>query len=471
MESSSSPPPPPSPPLADLTNEQMVDLGHLWALYERDLFVLRPLHGIPDETAEGEFDVLDPTCLDNTVMCHISRLFSFLSSCVESATNVADSTAPVPPDQVGAKTFESLRWMFHVSRDGDSCAFWPRDAGEVVSVFRSDSEADDGESFDAQMVRTVRFDSESFETEMVRFEHPRMSSQQYRDYVAQHSFGSYLHSFPGRALAAIGCAIGLLLANLHRQRYTRGDNVLRHRHLRPEQLVDRLHRILKHTRYCVRFTNFRSPVPMADIKTELAHRFIVIRGHVVRARPKHLRAVEIGCLCNKCGVAFDHQILDGVYQRPSRCPAEACRSRSFTPSVANAQYIDAQFIRLQELQDDVSAAGRPPRTMEVCLLEELVDICGTGDIVVVCGIVRYSQTTAGRKGKGGGSAVANFYFQANSVLNETAECDQLATGGDAGGREGGGCWAMFSESQRERIVHLVRKLEHIRQWSNIISLH
>jgi len=117
-------------------------------------------------------------------------------------------------------------------------------------------------------------------------------------------------------------------------------------------------------------------VRMLDIKTELVRKFISVKGHVTKARPKRLRVRSSEFSCAKCGEQFEHVFVDGRYNCPTRCPSKGCRSRTFHILRRTAKYIDFQEIRLQELQDENTDSGRAPRQVDVDLVgDDLVDLC------------------------------------------------------------------------------------------------
>ena len=141
-------------------------------------------------------------------------------------------------------------------------------------------------------------------------------------------------------------------------------------------------------------------VSMIDIKTEFIGKFITVRGHVTKARPKRLRVTSSDFSCSKCGEQFRHGFVEGRYSMPSNCPTKRCRSRSFSILRSTARYIDFQEIRLQELQDETQVdAGRAPRHIDVELVgNDLVELCNAGDIATVSGVVA-SINTAHAAGK------------------------------------------------------------------------
>ena len=135
-------------------------------------------------------------------------------------------------------------------------------------------------------------------------------------------------------------------------------------------------------------------VGMIDVKTDFVGKFISVRGHVTKARPKRLRVTSSDFSCTKCGEQFRHGFAEGRYSSPSQCPTKKCRAKTFNILRSTARYMDFQEIRLQELQDETKTdAGRAPRHIDVELVgADLVDLCNAGDIVTVTGMVASINT-------------------------------------------------------------------------------
>ena len=172
--------------------------------------------------------------------------------------------------------------------------------------------------------------------------------------------------------------------------------------------------------------SFIPMVGMINIKTDYNGKFISLRGHVTKARPKRLRVVSSEFSCAKCGEQFRHGFVEGRYSSPSNCPTKKCRGRIFNILRSTAVYQDFQEIRLQEPQDETQAdAGRAPRHIDVEMVgADLVDLCNAGDIVSISGVVA-SINTAHAAGKGGRRAsetsTYKLYIKANALVNQTAE--------------------------------------------------
>ena len=425
------------PPLVGLTDVQKQALARLWSTHSRDL-------DAPHYEGDAALGSTGSD-LDDRTYRFVTRLYSFLAKCVEAHSaagivqreglgndakpaaddNGATSISDGDPSISGRRTFGFLRHLLRMRED----KIHPRVMAEGRQV--------------------VQFDHEVLEAELAAFEHPQLLPEGTKppaEYVQQYSHGSFLYHLPERALAATGCAVGLMLSELIRKGLNQGGQGPQHQ----QQEQENIRRILDGTRYFVRFTNVYPLVRMIDIKTNLAYKFITVKGHVTKARPKRLRVVTADFQCGKCGEAFLHRFRDGRYVPPDRCPTPKCRSRNFTLCRSTARYIDVQQIRLQETQDESTTdAGRTPRQIDVEVTHELVDSCNTGDVVHVAGIVRAmnSAVAAGRGGKRAQeTATYKLYLTANTIVNT------LNNG--AGGDEDGVSSMSFSSDQLARIVQL-----------------
>ena len=355
---------------------------------------------------------------------------------------------------VGPRTYASLRPLLSVQADP---AYWgtrTRNGKDGTATTTTTTTTTTTRRRRRRLIRprslpeggpasVISLDQAALDSELNR--HEVGTSRPDQDYVRIHSYGSFLYHLPDLALAAAGCAVGLVLCTLARRDGGgwSGSGTSAPSTSPPSPRCCR-----------VRFTNVYPLVRMADVRTNLAHRFVTLRGHVTRARPKRLRAVRADFACGRCGEQFAHHFLGGRYEVPTRCPAAAaagsgCRSRTFVLLRPTARYVDVQELRLQETQEETSGeAGRTPRQIDVVVTHDLVDRCHAGDVVHVAGTVRAASTApsrgrGGRGGRGGGEEASTYrlYLAANSIVSTTADGGDRAGvggGGDAAGDDGGG---------------------------------
>ena len=270
------------------------------------------------------------------------------------------------------------------------------------------------------------------------------------DFIRRDSFGAFLYHMPDQALAAAGCAMALAVATIFRSTCSStGGNATLERCLDSCQLIVRFYHVGPHVR-------------MMDVRTGLAYKFLTVKGHVVKARPKRLRVVTGDFSCSKCGATVTHTFTSGRYSVPSKCTTQKCRAKNFTLIRPTARYINVQELRLQEAQEESTAhAGRTPRQMEVELTHDLVDSCRPGDIVLVACIVQAvnSAVASGRTGKRAlETSTYKLYLQAHSIttMSESNRDKQRGQGQQQQQQQtqGSGSSVVYTQQQLQNITQL-----------------
>ena len=300
----------------------------------------------------------------------------------------------------------------------------------------------------------ITFDNTSFLQEFNSHEQQHHHQVEGNNYS---SFGTYLHQCPDRALASLGCAIGLYILTLWRRHQalasTSSNPLLRNNNgnnnLHPHLLT--LHTAI----YQPRFYNLppSSQIRMANIRTSTVGCLISLRGVVTKARPKRLRVLDVGFVCTKCGLHQITPFMDGKYTTPVRCGDIKCRSSKFVLNRKVANFCDVQELKIQEVREEFCEdllmlesnnhdeggsgrdAGRAPRHMEVEVANDLVGQCHAGDSIVVVGIVRAvnSALASGRVGKRAvETSTYKLYVVAHSIVNFMS--DDLSRAGPQHGR-------------------------------------
>mmetsp|Transcript_52299 Transcript_52299/g.59248 ORF Transcript_52299/g.59248 Transcript_52299/m.59248 type:complete len:630 (+) Transcript_52299:89-1978(+) len=221
------------------------------------------------------------------------------------------------------------------------------------------------------------------------------------------SYGAYIYHYPQTALPALNVAMGLAVVSLWRRIH---DNIFsgittERRTNEKEKTNDTLKAdsFLDSYQVTVRFVHVSPQLPMADIKTGLVDKFIAVKGHVVKARPRRLRVVTADFECCKCATIVAYTFKKGRFSLPTKCAnAAVCKSKSFTMIRPTARYTNVQELRLQESQEESTMqAGRTPRQFEVELHDDLIDSCRPGDIILLACFVDAvnSALAAGKAGK------------------------------------------------------------------------
>lgn len=281
---------------------------------------------------------------------------------------------------------------------------------------------------DGRHVLTIHH--EEFVNELNRFE--VKDSLVSEEFIRKHSFGSFLYFKPDLAILALGCSMSLAISSMYEQQQkqlevvssptatsTNRNGLVDNNSTGQDFTNEAIGRYVDSTQIIIRFAHVYPQIQMMDIKTGLVGKFVSLKGHVVKSRPKRLRVATADFLCQNCGTIVTHHFDQGLYTLPTKCVSATtssninsndastivssnCRSKSFTLIRPTARYINAQEIRLQEAQEESTMqAGRTPRQIDVELTDDLVNTCRPGDIVLVAGVVTAINTAlaAGTKGK------------------------------------------------------------------------
>lgn len=87
---------------------------------------------------------------------------------------------------------------------------------------------------------------------------------------------------------------------------------------------------------------------------------------------------------------MSRRFIDGIYNMPTSCDDDNCKSKMFTPDKSSAKTILYQRVRIQEINDDVTGdnSGRIPKTIDIELKENLVNSVISGDIIIANGVLK-----------------------------------------------------------------------------------
>ncbi len=165
-----------------------------------------------------------------------------------------------------------------------------------------------------------------------------------------------------------------------------------------------------------RFRNLSRIIRVRELTSEYIGKMIAIEGiltrltrveaKLVKARYKHLDP--------ECGAEFDYPEFGEMGERiekPAICPI-CGRGGKFQLLPDKSKFIDWQKIVVQEKPEEIPP-GQIPRSIEVVLTGDLVDIARPGDRITITGILRVMPTASMQKA--GSKAVFSFYIEANYV--------------------------------------------------------
>lgn len=148
----------------------------------------------------------------------------------------------------------------------------------------------------------------------------------------------------------------------------------------------------------VRFRRLLEPSKMAlrKIGSEKIGHLISIDGIIVRATPVKPMITKAAYQCRKCEeVTIVHQTGD-LLEQISLCPF--CKNKILDFNMRKSAFINFQELRVQERPEDLPP-GQLPRSIDVKVLDDLVDLARPGDRATITGTVRAQQEYSGRIGR------------------------------------------------------------------------
>ncbi len=173
----------------------------------------------------------------------------------------------------------------------------------------------------------------------------------------------------------------------------------------------------------VRIINYVSKtthVPLRAIRSRHIGKLIHISGIMMRASEVKPLLVNATFKCRRCGELILQTQEDGRYMEPDQCPV--CGKKTPVSLIPEqSKFRDWQKVRIQESPDELPP-GSMPRSVDVILEGDIVDISRPGDLVKVTGILLTTPDFARRGGK---LATFNVYIQANGVEIAEKEYEEL----------------------------------------------
>ncbi len=143
--------------------------------------------------------------------------------------------------------------------------------------------------------------------------------------------------------------------------------------------------------FFVRVTRLLKTTPIRRIRSEHINKLIMIEGILVRATPVREKMVKARFkhMHPECGCEFDwpeEGEIGETIEPPPYCPG-CGRTGNIRLIPEKSKYIDWQKIVVQERPEEIPP-GQIPRSIEVILTRDLVDIARPGDRVSITGILR-----------------------------------------------------------------------------------
>ncbi len=165
-----------------------------------------------------------------------------------------------------------------------------------------------------------------------------------------------------------------------------------------------------------RFRGLPRTIKIRELGSEYIGKMISIEGILVRLTKVEAKIVKAYY------IHVDSEDKHGFYwpefgelgerlEKPIVCPV-CSKTGRFQLDMVRSKYIDWQKIVVQERPEEVPP-GQMPRSIEVILTSDLVDVARPGDRVTITGILRVMPT--GSAIRGTGKSVFNLYIDANYV--------------------------------------------------------
>jgi replicative DNA helicase Mcm len=169
-----------------------------------------------------------------------------------------------------------------------------------------------------------------------------------------------------------------------------------------------------------RVTNYSEHVKLRAIRSKHIGKLIHISGIMMRASVVKPLLVQAVFQCRICDEKIPQTQEDGRYTEPVRCPL--CDKKTPMRLLSQeSQFRDWQKVRIQEAPEELPP-GQMPRSIDVILEGDIVDISRPGDMVKITGIL---QTTPDFSRRGGKLATFNVFIEANGVEISEKEHEQI----------------------------------------------
>ena len=157
---------------------------------------------------------------------------------------------------------------------------------------------------------------------------------------------------------------------------------------------------------------------------------LTLRGNVTRVSSVRPLIRHMIFQCARCGKEMWRRFDYGKFDIPVKCDAACSKGGGgidkFTPLYESAIAVDYQKIKLQELEGDLSDAGRIPRSLDCELFGDLIDSTVPGDVVTVSGVLRTLETdvAAGKGSKG--QSIFSVFLDVHSITTHRVDDRETA---------------------------------------------
>jgi len=175
--------------------------------------------------------------------------------------------------------------------------------------------------------------------------------------------------------------------------------------------------------FFARFRKFPDKTSMRKIGSSEMGRLVVVDGIVIRATPVKPMVTRAAFRCRRCSNIIVVDQTGFLMRGVGICPNCRSAKASFELLVDKSTFMDFQEVRIQERPEDLPP-GQLPRSVDVRLVEDLVDAARPGDRVSVTGVVRAQQEVISRRAR---LRTFDMYLDANylDVAGKEAEVVEI----------------------------------------------
>jgi replicative DNA helicase Mcm len=163
-----------------------------------------------------------------------------------------------------------------------------------------------------------------------------------------------------------------------------------------------------------RIVNYPEHVALRALRSKHIGRLIQISGLMMRASEVKPLLVDAVFKCRLCDEEIPQPQEDGRYTEPPICPV-CGKKTSMRLLPKKSRFMDWQKVRIQESPEELPP-GQMPRSVDVVLEGDIVDLSRPGDLVRITGILQTSPDFSRRRGR-----LATFNVNIDAVGIEIAE--------------------------------------------------
>jgi replicative DNA helicase Mcm len=175
----------------------------------------------------------------------------------------------------------------------------------------------------------------------------------------------------------------------------------------------------KGVEFKARLKNLEEKVNLRMIRASHIGKLIMVNGIVTRVSEVKPQLITAMFQCN-CGQKYEVPQVEGRYTPLGLCPG-CKRDGPFTLIVEDSRFVDWQKARIQEMPEELPP-GQMPRSTDVIVKEDLVDVARPGDRVAIIGVLMSVQDFAPRKGR---LTTFRTYIDTNYVDNSEKESERV----------------------------------------------